>query len=61
MQVQGSAGKVRATGRSGWGARVSSYPAKYLSRPGFSGAEVGEEKEEEKEGEGRAGAGWLRT
>lgn len=40
MQIQGSAGEVRATRRSGWGVPGSSYPAKYPASPGFSAAGV---------------------
>ena len=40
MQIQGSAREVSATRRSGWGAPISSYPAEYPARPGFSGARV---------------------
>ena len=39
MQIQGSAREVSPS-RSGWGAPISSYPAEYPARPGFSGARV---------------------
>lgn len=40
MQIQGSAREVSQSRRSGRGAPISSYPAEYPARPGFSGARV---------------------